>query len=111
MYYVYCYIDPTTNLPLYVGKGKQNRAYAHMYHSKDINKNKTEFKNKLNKMKKRGIEPIIVFLAQNIQDEKIAYEIEEAYIKQYGRKGYEENGILLNISNTTTFHMHPMIIN
>lgn len=98
MYYIYCYIDPTTNLPFYVGKGTQKRAYTHMYNAKeDNNKNKTRFKNKLNKMKRAGIEPVIIFLAQNIQDEQIAYDIEEAYIKEYGRKGYEKNGILLNI--------------
>ena len=99
MYYVYCYIDPTTNQPFYVGKGTQKRAYAHMYHPRDTskNKNKTRFKNKLEKMKEEGIEPKIIFIAQNIQDEKIAYDIEENFIKQYGRKGYEENGILLNV--------------
>lgn len=97
MYYVYCYIDPRNQTPFYVGKGKQKRAYAHMNLPRDKNKNKTRFKNKLEKMKRDGIEPIIVFLAQNIQDENIAYQIEESYIKQYGRIGYDEGGVLLNI--------------
>ena len=99
MYYVYCYIDPTNDQPFYVGKGTQKRAYTHMFNPRDKtkNKNKTRFKNKLEKMKEEGIEPKIIFLAQNIQDENIAYEIEESYIKQYGRKGYEENGVLLNV--------------
>jgi len=99
MYYVYCYIDPVTDKPFYVGKGKQNRANVHMFIPRDKtkNKNKTRFKNKLDKMKEEGVEPKIIFLAQNIQDENIAYQIEESYIKQYGRKGYDENGILLNI--------------
>jgi hypothetical protein len=99
MYYVYCYIDPTNDQPFYVGKGTQKRAYTHMYNpiDKAKNKNKTRFKNKLEKMKEEGVEPKIIFLAQNIQDEKIAYDIEESYIKQYGRKGYDENGVLLNI--------------
>jgi hypothetical protein len=99
MYYVYCYIDPVTDKPFYVGKGKQNRAHVHMFIPRDKtkNKNKTRFKNKLDKMKEEGVEPKIIFLAQNIQDENIAYQIEESYIKQYGRKGYDENGILLNI--------------
>jgi hypothetical protein len=98
MYYVYCYIDPTNDKPFYVGKGKQKRAYAHMYNiEKRKKKNKTRFKNKIEKMKKEGIEPKIIFLAQNIQDENIAYEIEESFIKLYGRKGYDKGGILLNI--------------
>jgi len=98
MYYVYCYLDPETKLPFYVGKGSQNRAYAHMYlpREKNKNKNKTRFKNKLEKMKQQGIEPVVVFLAQNITDEEMAYSIEESFIKQYGRLGYEENGTLLN---------------
>lgn len=99
MYYIYCYVDPITNLPLYVGKGKQDRAFVHIKHAKKErkSKNKTRFLNKLESMLNEGIEPKIVFLAQNIQEENIAYDIEEAFIKQYGRKGYEENGILLNI--------------
>ena len=98
MYYVYCYLDPENRQPFYVGKGTQNRAYTHMYLPRDKrkNKNKTRFKNKLEKMKSQGIEPVIIFLAQNILDEEIAYAIEESFIKQYGRLGYEENGILLN---------------
>lgn len=99
MYYVYCYVDPTSDQPFYVGKGKQDRAYSHLHSKKDASKprNKTRFANKLRKMKEEGIEPKIIFLAQNIEDEKVAYEIEEAFIKQYGRKGYTEGGVLLNI--------------
>ena len=98
MYYVYCYIDPTTNMPFYVGKGKQNRAFIHIKHAKKErkNKNKTRFLNKLRRLIDEGHEPKIIFLAQNIQDENIAYEIEESFIKKHGRFGYEENGILLN---------------
>lgn len=97
MYYVYCYIDPLTNEPMYVGKGKQDRAYAHMRMPRDTSKNKTRFKNKLEKLKQGGVIPIVVFLAQNIQDEEIAYQIEESFIQKYGRLGYDEGGILLNV--------------
>ena len=99
MYYVYCYIDPTTQQPLYVGKGKQQRAYVHLHTPRERSKNKntTRFKNKLEKLKQEGIEPIVVFLAQNIQEEETAYQIEESFIRQYGRKGYEEAGVLLNV--------------
>lgn len=99
MFYVYCYIDPITNNPFYVGKGKQDRAYVHIKHAKKErnNKNKTRFLNKLESLINQGCEPKIIFLAQNINNEDIAYEIEESFIKHYGRVGYEENGILLNI--------------
>jgi hypothetical protein len=96
MYYVYCYIDPINEQPFYVGKGSKNRAYAHINISIEKNKNKTRFQNKLQKMQKQGVDPKIIFLAQNIQDEQTAYEIEESFIKKYGRKGYD-GGILLNI--------------
>lgn len=99
MYYVYCYIDPDTNLPIYVGKGKTDRAYVHIKHAKRERKNKntTRFLNKLETMLREDKHPHIIFIAQNIVDENVAYDIEEAFIKQYGRIGYEDGGILLNI--------------
>lgn len=99
MFYVYCYIDPTTDLPFYVGKGKQTRALVHIKHAKKerASKNTTRFLNKLESLLKQDVEPKIVYLAQNIENESDAYNIEECFIKQYGRKGYDDNGILLNV--------------
>jgi hypothetical protein len=99
MFYIYCYIDPITNNPFYIGKGKQDRAYVHIKHAKEErnNENKTRFLNKLENLIEQGYEPKVIFLAQNIDNEDIAYDIEESFIKKYGRVGYEENGILLNI--------------
>lgn len=99
MYYVYAYIDPITDQPFYVGKGKQNRSTIHITESQRPRKNKntTRFLNKLESMICRGIEPKVIFLAQNIEDESIAYDIEEHYIKMYGRRGYDDGGVLLNI--------------
>tara|TARA_B100000508_G_C11453906_1_gene275677 strand:- start:647 stop:1789 length:1143 start_codon:yes stop_codon:yes gene_type:complete len=106
MYYVYCYIDPRNNIPFYVGKGSQNRAYAHLKIDESRNKQKTRFANKIAKMKQEGIDPLIVFLAQNITCEQMAYDIEESFQKKYGRLGYEENGVLLNtcIRNSPPSH-------
>lgn len=99
MFYVYCYIDPTTNKPMYVGKGKQNRAFDHIKYAKKErkNKNNTRFLNKLKSLYQAGTEPRVIFLAQNIADEKTAYEIEESFIQQFGRQGYDSGGTLLNI--------------
>lgn len=99
MYYVYCYIDKTTGTPIYVGKGTQDRAYVHLKHATGIRKNRntTRFLNKIESMIADGNPPEIIYLAQNIEDENVAYDIEESFISQYGRKGYDENGILLNI--------------
>jgi hypothetical protein len=98
-YYVYCYLDPHTKSPFYVGKGKKDRAYTHLMNIRatNANKNKTRFKNKIEKLKREGMQPEIIFLAQNITDETIAYEIEEQFIRKYGRAGYDPAGILLNI--------------
>lgn len=98
-YYVYHYVDPRTNRPFYVGKGTSNRAYVHLRASqRKYEKHKKRFFNKLTSMKRQNIEPIILFVAQNITDEEVAYEIEQQEIQQYGRKGYDRNGILLNIT-------------
>ena len=29
IYYVYCLVDPRNNQPFYIGKGKDNRVFAH----------------------------------------------------------------------------------
>jgi hypothetical protein len=94
MYYVYSYIDPTTNQIIYIGKGKKNRAYFHL---KPQTKGKqSRFKNKVESLKESGTPPIVEFIICGIEDEEEAYKLEEYYIRLYGRKGYEFNGILLN---------------
>ena len=37
-YYVYVYSDPDTKKPFYIGKGKGNRCFAHLYDSKESDK-------------------------------------------------------------------------
>lgn len=98
MFYVYCYKDSITSQPLYVGKGQQDRAYVHLKHATKTRKykNTTRFLNKLESLIESNTPPEVVFLAQNIQDEEIAYQIEADYIKKYGRLGYDDGGILLN---------------
>ena len=49
MYYVYCYIDPRNDQPFYVGKGKQDRAFTHIKHTKKERKNKNTTRTKLAK--------------------------------------------------------------
>lgn len=101
LYYVYCYINPETKQPMYVGKGEQDRASLKLCSIPSYRKKNDRFLNKLNLLKEQGITPDIMFLAQNIDDEQTAYEIEEEYIKKYGRIGYTENGILLNICESS----------
>lgn len=98
MYYVYAYLDPDTNKPMYIGKGSQQRAFIHKTLCKlKRNKQTTRFYNKLEQLFCEGKDSKVIFLAQNIIDEAIAYDIERDAIKQFGRVGYDEAGILLNI--------------
>lgn len=96
-YYVYGLIDPRDNSIFYIGKGKDDRALSHFYDhvlKKEGNTRKTA---KIKKLQSLGYKPMIEFFAQNIEDEQLAYKIEESLILKYGRIGYEENGTLTNV--------------
>jgi hypothetical protein len=95
MYYVYELIDPRDNQPFYVGKGTKERD---KFHLKETPNTRNEYKeNKIRSIRAAGFEPLIKHVADNIIDEDLAYRLEEVLIKKYGRKGYDENGILTNI--------------
>lgn len=100
-FYIYIYLDPTKSNkyiyneykfnyePFYVGKGKNRRCY-------DIKKGRSKyFKNKINKIKRFGYEPIIIKLYDNISEKK-AFELETKLINKIGRKN-NSTGPLLNI--------------
>ena len=94
-YYVYALLDPRisgvefTYSPFYIGKGLNNRCYAHLKNDKH-NKNKVAV---IEDIRKDGLEPIVVKVSENL-DEKTAYQIEKEYIRKYGVYG---RGILTNI--------------
>lgn len=92
-YYVYQYINPLTKQPYYIGKGKDNRCYIHLNLKSTFNK---RFNGYNKKLISQGIQPIIIKIKENMT-EKDAYNLEEKLIKKYGRKGIDDNGILLNI--------------
>lgn len=95
MYYVYALIDPRNNQPFYIGKGKGRRAKTHLW---EIPETRNEHKeNKISAIRAIGLEPKIEYLAEDIVDETMAYDMEEDLILKYGRKGYEPYGILTNI--------------
>jgi hypothetical protein len=95
MYYVYVLIDPRNGLPFYIGKGKGRRAKTHLW---EISETRNEHKeNKIAAIRLAGMEPRIEYLAEDIIDESMAYDMEEDLILKYGRKGYESYGILTNI--------------
>lgn len=102
-YYVYIYLDPRKSgqycysdvcflyEPFYIGKGKNGRY-------KESNRNRSKcFKNKLNKIKKLGLKPVVFKLYENL-DEIKSFEIEKQLIKEIGRIDLK-TGTLINFTN------------
>lgn len=92
IYYVYALIDPRTNLPFYVGKGKNNRMLQHL---KEGSTNGAKKNAKITEIRSAGFEPIAVKLVENMV-EKDAYNFEEDIITELGREGIDKDGILTN---------------
>lgn len=94
-YYVYKLLDPRTNLPFYVGKGKDDRAFTHLKNnSKTCNPRKDKI---INEIYSANLEPVVDIFLKNL-DEHTAYRLEEEIILKLGRRGIDNNGILTNIS-------------
>lgn len=95
MYYIYEYVDPRTNLPFYIGKGKDTRMYDHLgqKQSKRENPDKAQV---IQDIIEAGLFPIIRKIESDILSEADAYLKEDSYILQYGRKGIDKDGILTN---------------
>jgi len=94
-FYVYHIINPITNRIFYVGKGTGNRCKQHLTDKKEYSFNK-RLNGYIRNLIENKTRPIIIKIAENLSEE-IAYKLEENEIKKYGRVGFEENGILLNI--------------
>lgn len=93
-YYVYEYVDPRTNTPFYVGKGKKGRMFYHLTETLENTDNLRKFKY-IEVLRSLNLEPIIRKIHDNL-DEETAYTLEDEYIIKYGRKGIDPNGILTN---------------
>lgn len=101
MYYVYELKYPESNIAFYVGKGKGRRAAYHTMRNKKGCWTENRYKdNVIRQILDTGNEPIIeyVFYSDN---EDTAYAFEEYLIKRYGRRLFEENGILTNICESS----------
>lgn len=99
MYYVYELIDPRTNLPFYVGKGKGNRMYSHLQEAKlprdkQINTIKCAV---INNILACGKQVIFYKVAENVSEE-LAFHTEIMLIDNYGKR-CNGTGILTNISD------------
>lgn len=93
-FYTYIYYDPSRhNEPIYVGKGKGDRAWSHL---KSKSKKKHPFIQRLGSMKKSGIFSIIGIYA--VDDEELALLVEKELISKIGRKDMGR-GPLLNLTD------------
>jgi len=92
IYYVYALIDPRTNLPFYIGKGKNNRMLQHL---KEGSANGVKKNARIAEIRSAGYEPIAVKLIKNMF-EKDAYRFEEDVIIELGRENIDKDGILTN---------------
>lgn len=91
-FYVYAYRDPTRNLEyIYVGKGQKQRHLDHLNRT-----DKHPFVQRLQKMKRSGVEPVIEFLCMDVNEE-LAFLVEEEAILKFGRKDLK-TGTLLNLT-------------
>ena len=107
-YYVYCYLDPRVKgeyvygdytfeyVPIYVGKGKGQRASAHLWEStlnRDGNKKKV---NKLRKIVNLGLQPILVKLHEGLTESE-ALLLEMKVIATIGTE-FDHTGTLTNLT-------------
>lgn len=91
-FYTYLYIDPSRNEPIYVGMGQKKRAWYHLKR-KDMH----PFVQRLQKMAREGVQPIVTFLVNGI-DSELADLVEQEAISKYGRKDLGQ-GPLLNLTD------------
>lgn len=104
MYYVYIYIDPFTNIPFYVGVGKNNRLWFHLKDAKCKQHPTRGNKHKFYKIKQilnTGKEPIIYKLYENLSKEH-ALKLEIYLILLIGRIDLG-TGSLTNLTNGGDF--------
>lgn len=94
IYYVYHLVNPETDVPFYAGKGHGNRCKQHLTDKMEYSRNK-RLTGHITNLRKRGLEPKIVKIKENMR-EIDAYNLEEEEILKYGRIGFDEGGVLLN---------------
>lgn len=95
IYYVYFICFPNTKIPFYIGKGKDDRWSTHLKETEDQTENLYKWRT-IQQIYKQGNKPNIFLYSENINEET-AYDIEEEMIAIYGRKRYDQGGILTNL--------------
>lgn len=100
IYYVYGLIDPRTNLPFYIGKGKDKRYESHFKETHTTTENIHKY-NKIKFFLENGYDVPVVKYYDSLSEEE-AFTLEEELIRKYGRANIDENGILTNICLSAT---------
>lgn len=85
--YVYTLIDPRNHLPFYVGKGSGERCNAHVVEAKYYVKRKSLKLNKIRKLMRLGMEPIVIKVEENVSD-KQALDLECLLIAEMRDLGF-----------------------
>ncbi|MDA3791534.1 MAG: GIY-YIG nuclease family protein [Desulfobacula sp.] len=95
IFYVYQYKDKLTDVPFYIGKGKNHRSTAHLNEARKSNTRNP----KLNMIRRLnfGEGVIIEIIAKNLEESK-ALALETRFIQKIGRKDLGD-GLLLNKTN------------
>ena len=99
IYYTYLLLHPDTNLPFYVGMGKNKRYLNHVNNAR-LPPNKRRRGHKLGilrKLLREGKEPIYSFYVVDVSRD-VAITCEKALIAKYGREDLG-TGILTNLTN------------
>jgi hypothetical protein len=86
--YVYTLVDPRNSLPFYVGKGSGERCNAHVVEAKYYVKRKSPKLNKIRKLMRLGMEPIVIKLEENVSD-KQALDLECLLIAEMRDLGFK----------------------
>lgn len=68
--YVYTLVDPRNNMPFYVGKGSGERCNFHVIEAKYYTKRKSLKLNKIRKLTKLGLSPIVCKVEENVSDKQ-----------------------------------------
>lgn len=84
-FYIYSFNDPRTNLPYYIGKGKNQRWYDHFKNHYFTNPKNPYKARKIKKLQSLGYEPEkhVKFLATGLSEE-LAYELEDLVVTEIG---------------------------
>lgn len=93
-YYVYAYYYPTHHDPVYIGKGKGDRAYSHWKRGHGKNNDFDEWLRLLHDLK---VVPEIKILESN-SCRYDALKLESELIAHFGRRKFSKDGMLFNIS-------------